>query len=119
MCESTLRSWYFRCVENSCAGISCVIWNCFPKSGHICMYPVPYLKEIELAGNIAGQLQGIYVRSYVLTYVRIGGNMYSIPVLNSTARVINIIKAMHTDWIENICIGNNIYECTHAHYKLI
>ena len=83
------------------------------------MLYVPYLKEIGLEGNIAGQLQGIYVCSYVLTYMRIGGNMYSIPVLNSMARVVDIIKATYTGWIGNVYIANNIYECTRVCYELI
>ena len=43
---------------------------------------VPYVNEIGLAGNIASQLQGMYVRSYVL---HIGGNMYSTQQHESNA----------------------------------
>ena len=35
--------------------------------GHV----VPYLKEVGLAGNLPGQLQGAYVRCCVFTCVRI------------------------------------------------
>ena len=40
---------------------------------------IPYLKEVRLAGNLPGQLQGMYVRCYVFTCVRV--------ILESTPRV--------------------------------
>ena len=45
--------------------------------------------------------------------------MYSTLVLNSMVRVVDIIKATHIGWIGNVCIANNIYECTRAYYELI
>ena len=43
--------------------------------GHV----IPYLKEVRLAGNLPGQLQGTYVRCCVFTCVR--------AILESTPRV--------------------------------
>ena len=40
---------------------------------------IPYLKEVRLAGNLPGQLQGTYVCCYVFTCVR--------AILESTPRV--------------------------------
>ena len=40
---------------------------------------IPYLKEVRLAGNLPGQLQGTYVRCCVFTCVR--------AILESTPRV--------------------------------
>ena len=40
---------------------------------------IPYLKEIKLAGNLPGQLQGTYVRCCIFTCVR--------AILESTPRV--------------------------------
>ena len=40
---------------------------------------VPYLKEVKLAGNLPGQLQGMYVRCCVFTCIR--------AILESTLRV--------------------------------
>ena len=53
--------------------------------GHV----IPYLKEVRLAGNLPGQLQGTYVRCCVFTCVR--AILQSMPRVECT-QVTNLFR---------------------------